>query len=394
MNDAKQVEAHARPRVTRLAPSPTGALHLGNARTFLITWAIARQCGWKILLRIEDLDTPRVKADAAASIIDTLQWLGMDWDAWDAPPLKSNPPPTPSLWEGASSKRSGAAKSDCVVPPGVLVQSHDLEPYRAAMRSLCSPERFHAATSSARAYACALSRTEIEAAASAPQEGSHETPFPASLRPAGFDQPRAFISPTTENEATNWRFVVPDAPGERIVSFRDEIAGEQSHEPARTIGDFVLWTKRDQPSYQLAVVLDDHRQGVTDVIRGDDLLDSAARQLLLYRALGYAPEPRYWHLPLVIGTDGRRLAKRHGDTRVETYRARGVPPEAVIGLIARWSGVGSSDADDRADHTTQRPEPMTAQEFLNAVKVATIPRRPVTFTAEDDRWLCSQSRRT
>lgn len=354
-------------RVTRLAPSPTGALHLGNARTFLITWAIARQRGWKLYLRIEDLDTPRVKPDAARHIIDTLRWLGMDWDEW----------------EPAAADPSGAGGR------GILVQSLNLDPYRAAMRALCTPSPLSSiAARPARAYPCALSRADIEAAASAPQEGSHETPFPASLRPPGYDQPRAFVSPTQESETTNWRFVVPDAPHERTVRFHDEFAGSQSHEPSRTIGDFVLWTKRDQPSYQLAVVVDDHRQGITDVIRGDDLLDSAARQLLLYRALGLAPEPRYWHLPLVLGTDGKRLAKRHGDTRVEHYRARGVPAEALIGLIAHWSGVRINNNRQ----TPSGPMPMKASEFLAALDVATIPRRPVTFTSEDDRWLLSQAK--
>src|SRR5690606_23449738 len=132
-------------------------------------------------------------------------------------------------------------------------------------------------------------------------------------------------------------------------------------------GDFVIWTKRAQPAYQLAVVVDDHRQGVTDAIRGDDLLDSAARQLLRYRALGYAPAPAQMHLPLVVGDDGRRLAKRHGDTRVEHYRALGVPAERVVGLIARWSGV----QEDRA--------PMSADEFVGAFNIERLPRAAAVF---------------
>lgn len=315
-------------RVTRLAPSPTGALHLGNARTFLLTWAIARARGWRIVLRIEDLDTPRVKAGAAGAIERTLRRLGMDWDG----------------------------------PP--MVQSDDLEPYRAAMRSLAARGLV---------YPCALSRAEVEAAASAPQEGSHEVVFPASLRPplkpVDFD---AF-----DGADTNWRFATPPGP----VTFTDDFAGPRTIEPAATIGDFIVWTKRNQPSYQLAVVVDDHRQGVTDVIRGDDLIESAARQLQLYRALGLPPsaEPRYMHLPLVIGTDGRRLAKRHGDTRVDRYLdapGGGVPAEAIIGLIARWSGVPTG-ADGR----------MSADEFKRRVDPASIPGDPVVFTPEDDAWL-------
>jgi len=320
-------------RTTRLAPSPTGALHLGNARTFLITWAIARRRGWRVLLRIEDLDTPRVKPGAADSLADTLRWLGMDWD----PPLPPSPPDNP------------------------LVQSRDLAPYRAAMRTLAAK---------ALVYPSDLTRAQIEAAAGAPQEGAHDIPFPAHLRP-----PLAPTDFDAAAESTNWRFAVP--PG--VVEFTDDFAGPQRFDVSAIVGDFVVWTKRAQPAYQLAVVVDDHRQGVTDVIRGDDLLDSAARQLLLYRALGLSPEPTYMHVPLVRGPDGRRLAKRHGDTRVDHYRELGVPAEAIIGLIASWT-LGP-DAGPR--------RPMSAAEFSARLDPNTIPKGPITFTPEDDQWLLS-----
>jgi glutamyl-tRNA synthetase len=324
--------------VTRLAPSPTGALHLGNARTFLINWAIARQRGWRIILRIEDLDTPRIKPGATRGILETLRWLGLDWDPWPGAPRRPD------------------------APPGVLVQSHDLDPYRFAMRSLAA---------AGRVYPCVLTRAEIEAAASAPQEGSHETPFPAALRPPL--RPLDFDALSADSPEANWRFAVPAGQ----VSFVDECEGPQSFEVSRIIGDFVVWTRRAQPAYQLAVVVDDHRQGVTDVVRGADLMDSAARQLLLYRALGLEPEPRYTHLPLVVGPDGRRLAKRHGDTRVDHYRARGVPVEAIVGLVAAWS----------IPDCRNRPSGLTAREFLRCFDLATMPRMPVIFRPEDDRWL-------
>src|SRR5690606_18392185 len=175
-----------------------------------------------------------------------------------------------------------------------------------------------------------LTRREIEVAASAPHEPPNlgETPadepgrenrFPPHLRPP--IHPRAF-----EDDQTNWRFLTPDG----AVTFHDRFRGDVQGTPADTIGDFVIWTKRAQPSYQLAVVVDDARQGVTQVVRGDDLLDSAARQIFLYQALELAPRPVYTHLPLVVGPDGRRLAKRHGDTRIDTYRAHGVPSTALI----------------------------------------------------------------
>lgn len=333
-----------RQEITRLAPSPTGALHLGNARTFLINWALARKSHWRVVFRIEDLDTPRIKPGAIEGIAGTLAWLGIDWD----PPLVG-PPDSP------------------------LIQSQDLEPYRDALRSLA--ER-------GLAYPCELTRAQIEAAASAPQEGSHETAFPQSLRPSIAGAPMDFDRAQSDARArdggvANWRFLCPR--GE--VAFEDRFARAQSFDPSEIIGDFVLWTKRDLPSYQLAVVVDDDRQGVTQIIRGEDLLDSAARQLLLYRALQLGPEPTYWHLPLVIGTDGKRLAKRHGDTRIDHYREKGVPAEAVIGLIASWTIPG-----------TERSL-LSSAEFKDRLDPATMRRTSVVFTHEDDAWLLSQAGR-
>lgn len=310
-------------RLTRLAPSPTGALHLGNLRTFLITWAIARQRGWRIVMRIEDLDGPRIKPEAERDALDILQWIGIDWDGEPAR------------------------------------QSDDLSPYTAAMQQLAQRRL---------AYPCELTRTEIAVAASAPHApdagGEHETPFPAHLRPPL--EPRTF-----RDTDTNWRFVVPDEP----VAFTDEFAGPQSFNPAQSIGDFVIWTKRAQPSYQLAVVVDDARQGVTDVIRGDDLLDSAARQLLLYRALGLTPPAHWMHLPLVVGPDGKRLAKRHGDTRIAHYRERGASAERVIGLLAYWCGI------------VDAPTPMAATQFRERLDLRTMPRSRIVMRKEDDTWL-------
>ncbi len=314
-------------RVTRLAPSPTGALHLGNARTFLVNWALARRLGWRVILRVEDLDTPRVKAGVIEQTVRTLAWLGLDWDE------------------------------------GPHVQAADLSPYREAMRALAS---------AGLAYRCELTRTEIQAAASAPQEGDGgEVRFPPELRPSDLGAARF------DDEQTNWRFVTPSG----VVAFRDRFAGEVAIDPSETVGDFILWTKRGCPSYQLAVVVDDHRQGVTEVVRGDDLLDSAARQLHLYRALGLGTEPTYTHLPLVRGADGKRLAKRHGDTRLTAYEERGIGAARVIGLVGAWCGIG-----DRA-----RPEPMSAGVFLERFEFSRMPRHDVVFTAEDARWIAGDS---
>lgn len=270
------------------------------------------------MLRVEDLDTPRVKPGAIEQALDDLAWLGV----------------------GADSEP--------------LIQGEDLEPYRDAMRVLAS---------AGLVYPCELSRSDIAAAASAPQEGSHEQAFPVALRPAV--EPRLF-----DNEHTNWRFACPP----EVVTIEDRVAGPQRVTPADSVGDFVVWTKRGQPAYQLACVVDDARQGVTDVVRGDDLIDSAARQLLLARSLGLGFEPAWWHLPLVIGEDGRRLAKRHGDTRLSAYRDAGVPVERVIGLLGEWSGIGARRA-------------MTAGEFRDGLDARTMPRGPAVFRTEDDAWL-------
>ncbi len=309
-------------RISRLAPSPTGALHLGNARTFLINWALARNEGWRLIMRLEDLDGPRIKAEAAEQVLDILGWLGLDHDG------------------------------------DVMVQSHDLDPYRRVMHILAERGLI---------YACSLTRKEIVAAASAPHApspGEHELRFSPELRPT-VPMPRLF-----QSEETNYRFYTRP----ETVRIEDAFAGAVDHRPFDEVGDFVVWTKRATPAYQLAVVVDDARQGVTDVIRGDDLLRSAARQTLLYRALDL-PVPRFWHLPLILGPDGRRLAKRHGDTRLETYRRAGVGPERIIGLLASWSGVIGCPAE------------MSAEDFRNRFELDRLSADPVMFSEVDHAWL-------
>jgi glutamyl-tRNA synthetase len=312
-------------RVTRLAPSPTGALHLGNARTFLVNWAMARQRGWRVVLRIEDLDTPRVKAGADRQAIGDLRWLGLDWDE------------------------------------GPVYQACDPSPYHTALKRLDDAGLI---------YPCCCSRREIAAAASAPQEGEHELRYPGTCRPMGGGRGHA-----SAPAAAAWRVIVPDGP----VAFHDEARGEYRVDVQAQVGDFVVRTKEGLPSYQLAVVVDDARQGVTDVVRGDDLLDSTGRQILLHRMLGLddpnGAGPRWWHLPLVRGSDGRRLAKRHGDTRVAMYRELGVDPRRLVGLLAAWSGVCDT------------PAPMSADAFAGHFAIERLPRRDIIFRPEDDAWL-------
>jgi glutamyl-tRNA synthetase len=292
----------------------------------------------ELLLRIEDLDGPRVKPGAAEQLVNTLAWLGIDHD-------------------GAQT-----------------VQSHELDPYRNAMRALADKRLV---------YRCDLSRTQIEQAVTAPHAGEHEIRFPPELRPNGPGPPTGPGNGPDSAFATRWAFTEEHTNyrlcvSEETITIEDEIAGPVKMCPFHQVGDFVVWTKRGVPAYQLAVVVDDARQGVTHVIRGDDLLPSAGRQTLLYRALGWEP-PTWMHLPLVLGPDGRRLAKRHGDTRVAHYQQLGVPAQRIVGLLAYWSGAAPARTE------------MSAVDFLARFSIDTLPRCPITFTQDDNAWLLSRS---
>jgi glutamyl-tRNA synthetase len=303
------------PVVARLAPSPTGAQHLGNARTYLIAWLSARSRGGRVVLRIEDIDSPRVKAGAAEQACDDLRWLGLDWDE------------------------------------GPLIQTERLSLYRQALARLQAHERV---------YPCTCTRTDIERAASAPH-AEHEGPiYPGTC--AG-----RCVADAPADRPFAWRFRAAPGPW----GFDDLYRGWTEVDPALYGGDFVVWKSAGTPAYQLAVVVDDAANGITEVIRGDDLVPSTPRQLQLYAAFGLTP-PRFAHVPLVVGPDGRRLAKRHGDTRLSALRAAGLRPESVIGLLA-WS-CGWLDA----------VAPVTARELLPRFRLDVIPHHP--FVLEPRLW--------
>jgi len=301
--------------VGRLAPSPTGAQHVGNARTYLIAWLAARAAGGKVVLRIEDIDSPRVKVGAAEQALDDLRWLGLDWDE------------------------------------GPIVQTQRLVHYEAALRQLQAQELV---------YPCTCTRGDIERAASAPH-AEHEGP----VYPGTCAGRRAADAATLGGQPFAWRLRVPFEP----IIFDDAFRGPTTTNLAETGGDFVVWKSAGTPAYQLAVVVDDAAQGVTEVIRGDDLVPSTPRQLLLYQALGLRP-PRFAHVPLVVGPDGRRLAKRHGDTRLAALRAAGVQPQALLGLLA-WS-CGWLD----------KVQPVSARELLPLFRLTSIPPAPFVLTAD------------
>jgi len=310
---------------TRLAPSPTGALHLGNARTFLVNWALARQQSWEVVLRIEDLDGPRIKAGATQQAIDVMQWLGLDWDT------------------------------------GPYFQLTDLTAYQSALAQLAEQGTI---------YPCRCTRKQLEAASlSAPHGHEHDRRYPGNCRP-GSD---ASVDPTLLGKSgLAWRVRVPEQP----TVFEDKFAGRQAHHVQQTVGDFLVATKSGLTSYQLAVVVDDSRQGIDQVVRGDDLLASTPRQMLLYELLKLQPLPTYTHLPLVIGPDGRRLAKRHGDSRLTHYREQGVSPERILGLLGEWCGLGPR-------------QEISTQDFCDRFELSSLPPVPITFTNADNAWLLS-----
>jgi glutamyl-tRNA synthetase len=300
--------------VGRLAPSPTGAQHVGNARTYLIAWLSARARGGRVVLRIEDIDSPRIKPGAAEQALDDLRWLGLDWDGEP------------------------------------LVQTQRLPVYQEALRQLQERELV---------YPCTCTRADIERAASAPH-ADHEGP----VYPGTCAGRRAADAVGLGDRPFAWRFRVTESP-----AFVDLYRGPTHVDLRQNGGDFVVWKAAGTPAYQLAVVVDDAAQGVTEVVRGDDLVPSTPRQLLLYDALGLAA-PSFAHVPLVVGTDGRRLAKRHGDTRLSALRAAGVRPEALVGLLA-WSCGWLA-----------RPEPVAARDLLPRFHLGTIPREPFVLSED------------
>jgi glutamyl-tRNA synthetase len=298
--------------VGRLAPSPTGAQHLGNARTYLIAWLSARSRGGRVFLRIEDIDSPRIKPGASQQALSDLAWLGLDWDG------------------------------------DPLVQTARLAFYDTVLSRLRAAELV---------YPCTCTRTDVERAASAPH-AEHEGPvYPGTCSARQSADAALLDGPFA------WRFRIP----QQTPEFLDMFLGPVQLDLRQAGGDFVVWKSSGTPAYQLAVVVDDAAQGVTEVIRGDDLLLSTPRQLLIYQALDLSP-PRFAHVPLVVGPDGRRLAKRHGDTRLSAIREAGVPPQRLLGLLA-WS-CGWLD----------QPAPMTTAELLDRFRFDSIPRDPFVLT--------------
>jgi glutamyl-tRNA synthetase len=270
---------------TRFAPSPTGDLHLGSAWTALASWVLARREGGAHVLRVEDLDTPRVVPGSEARIVDDLRWLGLDWD------------------EG---------------------------PIRQSARGALYEEAIARLAAQGLVYPCDCSRAEIARVASAPHPGE-EAIYPGLCRDLDPGRPM--------KRSPALRVRVPD---ER-VAYADAVVGPVEQNLAREVGDFVLRRGDGVFAYQLAVVVDDLAMGITDVVRGADLVSSTPRQIWLARMLGAEP-PRYAHLPLVVAADGSRLEKRTRGASVRELRDRGVAPERILGEIAFGLGLAPTPA--------------------------------------------------
>lgn len=266
----------------RIAPSPTGYLHLGHARTFLIAALRAREADGALLLRNEDLDPDRCRPEYVASMYEDLRWLGIQWN------------------EGP----------DCGGPYAPYSQSERRDQYLAVWKHLRDGGFI---------YPCTCTRKDLAMAATAPNDADDEPIYPGNCRSRNdgwtFQEPKG----------VNWRFRVPDG---ETIKFADQHLGSQHYVASHDFGDFVIWRRDDVPAYQLAVVADDHAMKTTEVVRGADLLKSTARQLLIYRALGLEP-PQFYHCDLVRDEARVRLAKRHDSLSIRTLRESGCSAEEV-----------------------------------------------------------------
>jgi len=292
----------ARPYRGRLAPSPTGYLHLGHARTFWMAQQRAVEQGGQLILRNDDLDRPRCKPEFVSAMFEDLRWFGFDWQ------------------EG----------SDCGGPHMPYSQSERMPHYRAAFERLRAGGFL---------FPCICSRQDVLRALAAPHAGEDEPVYPGTCREVTSDRCQVtgdarpdtavHLSPATRHLSPCWRYRVPDG---RAVTFNDGFCGPQTFVAGKDFGDFVVWRNDDLPAYHLACVVDDALMGISEVVRGADLLPSTARQMLLFEALGWAV-PAFFHCPLVSDEHGVRLAKRHDALSLRTLRTEGATPAA---LRAGW----------------------------------------------------------
>lgn len=294
----------------RYAPSPTGLLHVGNARTALAAWLSIRKQHGAVIWRVEDLDGPRVVAGMGEAAWEDLEWLGLNWD--EGPGIGG--------------------------PHAPYLQSARIAAYDEALARLAQAGRL---------FPCSYSRKDLETLASAPHGDGTVSPYPASLRPKTLPKTwiEEFLSGASAHLAV--RFAVSNEP----VSFTDQVYGLQTEQTDLAVGDFVVKRRDGLYAYQLAVVVDDAAMGITEVVRGADLLSSTGRQIQLYEALSLHT-PAFAHLPLVLNAKGEKLSKRDSGLAIRALRHGGVPPDVLVGYLAFSLGL------------LPAPEPATPQDLI------------------------------
>lgn len=307
----------------RFAPSPTGYLHVGGARTALFNWLLARRTGGVFVLRIEDTDRARSSDEMVAAILDGMTWLGLDWD------------------EGPAHQADGL--------PRHRADAERLLAEGKGYRCFCTPEELEARRA---------------AAGTAPEAYRYDRHCLLDLSPEESDRRAAAGEPFTI------RFRVPDG----TTSWDDVVHGTTSFNNAE-IDDFIVLRSDGTPIYNLAVVSDDADMGITHVIRGDDHISNTPKQILLYEALGYR-QPAFAHVPMILGSDGKRLSKRHGATAVGEYRNQGILPQAMVNFLAL---LGWSPGDDR--------EVMSTRELIDAFSLDGINKKSAIFDSQKLEWL-------
>jgi len=313
----------------RYAPSPTGEMHLGNASSALLAWLSIRSRGGAFVMRMEDLDRNRSRSPLAKQILDDLAWFGIDWD------------------EGP----------DCGGPHAPYDQWPRLDLYRDAFVRLRDAGRL---------YPCFCSRKDIAAAASAPQLPGEERRYPGTCRSLEPEEAKRRIQ---DSARYAWRF---RADSVAPIDFDDLVRGRWSaHGPA--CDDFVVHRSDDVPAYQLAVVVDDAAMGITEVIRGDDLLASTPRQLVLYQALDLVP-PVFGHVPLLLDTEGVRFSKRQEGITLREMREAGWTPERIVGRLAHLLGLRPA------------PEPVAAGELIEGFSFRDLSPAPDGIVVDPSGW--------
>lgn len=319
------------PRV-RFAPSPTGALHIGGARTAIYNWAFARATGGTFVLRIDDTDAERSTPENTAQILRSMQWLGVDWD--EGPQVGG--------------------------PYGPYFQTQRADRYADALERM----KVNGA-----AYPCFCSAEELEAKREIARAGEGPTGYDRTCR--GIDSADAFAR-IAAGEPHVWRLAVPADRGDIMVD--DIVRGETSF-PASAMDDFVLVRSDGTPTYNFATVVDDADMEITHVIRGDDHLSNTPRQILVFEALGHEV-PRFAHLSMIWGADGKKLSKRHGATSVEAFRDEGYLPEAILNYVALlgWSLDGETTIISR--------DTLTREFSLDRIS-----KNPAIFDFEKLEWM-------